>query len=78
MWVVTTATVLLFVWIAAKLWHIHSIPKKLAKEKNLSQAKFVIWLCLLGLIWKPLWVVAVLTIVIDWDKFQLWIKEARS
>lgn len=77
-WLVVLVTVGIFTWVAAKLWHIHSIPKYLAKEKGYSQAKLVFWLCILGLIWKPLWVLAVLTIVTDWDKVQQWIKEARS
>ena len=78
MWFVVIVTSGVFVWIAAKLWMIHSIPKHLAKEKGLAQAKLIFWLCILGLAWKPLWVLAVLAIVTDWDKAQQWIRGSRS
>lgn len=78
MWFVVLVTVALIAWGLAKLWQVHSMPKHLAKEKGLAQAKLVFWLCLLGLAWKPLWVLAVLAIVTDWDKVQLWIKGTRS
>ncbi len=78
MWFVVLVTVGIISWCLAKLWHVHSIPKHLAKEKGLAQAKLVFWLCILGLAWKPLWVLAVLAIVTDWDKVQLWLKGARS
>ena len=74
---VVLITLGIIVWVAAKLWHIHSIPKHLAKEKGLAQAKLVFWLCVLGLIWKPLWILAVLAIVTDWDKVQLWIRGTK-
>ncbi|MCZ4338674.1 Mg2+ and Co2+ transporter [Shewanella colwelliana] len=77
MWFVVLITLGIIVWVAAKLWHIHSIPKHLAKEKGLAQAKLVFWLCVLGLIWKPLWILAVLAIVTDWDKVQLWIRGTK-
>ena len=44
----------------------------------MHQAKLIFWLCMLGLIWKPLWVIAVIAIVTDWDKAQLWFKGTRS
>ncbi|HFQ5113983.1 Mg2+ and Co2+ transporter [Vibrio vulnificus] len=78
MWFVVIVTVAIFVWVAAKLWHVHSIPKYVAKEKGLEQAKLVFWLCILGLMYKPLWVLAVLAIVTDWDKLQQWIRGARQ
>lgn len=78
MWFVVVVTVAIAVWVVAKLWHIHSIPKHLAKERGLAQAKLVFWLCLLGLVYKPLWILAVIAIVTDWDKVQLWLKGARS
>ncbi|WP_239502677.1 Mg2+ and Co2+ transporter [Vibrio astriarenae] len=78
MWFVVVVTVAIAVWVIAKLWHIHSIPKHLAKERGLAQAKLVFWLCLLGLVYKPLWILAVIAIVTDWDKVQLWLKGARS
>ncbi|WP_394230354.1 Mg2+ and Co2+ transporter [Shewanella colwelliana] len=77
MWFVVLITLGIIVWVATKLWHIHSIPKHLAKEKGLAQAKLVFWLCVLGLIWKPLWILAVLAIVTDWDKVQLWIRGTK-
>ncbi|MDF2153545.1 Mg2+ and Co2+ transporter [Vibrio sp. CAU 1672] len=77
MWFVVIVTVAIAVWVIAKLWHIHSLPKHLAKERGLAQAKLVFWLCLLGLAYKPLWILAVIAIVTDWDKAQLWIKGTR-
>ncbi len=78
MWFVVLVTVAIISWALAKLWHIHSIPKHLAKEKGLAQAKLIFWLCILGLAWKPLWVLAVLAIVTDWDKVQEWIRGTKS
>ncbi len=78
MWFVVIVTVGIAIWVIAKLWHIHSIPKHLAKEKGLSQAKLIFWLCILGLFYKPLWIFAVLAIVTDWEKIQQWIKGAMS
>lgn len=77
MWFVIIVTVAIAVWVIAKLWHIHSIPKHVAKERDLAQAKLVFWLCLLGLVYKPLWMLAVIAIVTDWDRVQLWIKGTR-
>lgn len=77
MWFVIIVTVGIAVWVLAKLWHVHSIPKHLAKERGLAQAKLVFWLCLLGLVYKPLWVLAVIAIVTDWDKVQNWIRGTR-
>ncbi|MBW3695173.1 Mg2+ and Co2+ transporter [Vibrio sp. T187] len=77
MWVIALSTIALFAWVLNRLWFIHSIPKSKAKELNLGQSKLVFWLCILGIAWKPLWVAAVLAIVTDWDKVQLWLKEAR-
>ncbi len=76
MWFVVVITIAIAVWVLNKLWYIHSIPKHLAKEKGLAQAKLVFWLCILGLFYKPLWVLAVLAIVTDWDKVQQWLKGA--
>ncbi|USD43398.1 Mg2+ and Co2+ transporter [Vibrio sp. SCSIO 43135] len=78
MWAIVIFTAALLCWVLKKLWYIHSLPKIKAKELGLGQAKLVFWLCILGLAWKPLWVLAVLAIVTDWDKVQGWIKEARS
>ncbi|WP_076414403.1 Mg2+ and Co2+ transporter [Shewanella sp. UCD-KL12] len=77
MWFIVIVTIAIISWIAAKLWQIHSIPKHLAKEKGLAQAKLIFWLCILGLAWKPLWFLAALAIVTDWDKVQTWIKGTR-
>lgn len=78
MWVITVVTVGVFCWVAIKLWHLHSLPKYLAKERGMQQAKLVFWLCMLGLFWKPLWVLAVIAIVTDWDKVQQWIRGTRA
>ncbi len=78
MWFVVLVTVGIISWGLAKLWHVHSIPKHMAKEKGLAQAKLIFWLCILGLAWKPLWVIAVLAIVTDWDKVQEWLRGAKS
>ncbi len=78
MWFIILVTVGIISWVAAKIWHIHSIPKHLAKEKGLAQAKLIFWMCILGLVWKPLWVLAVLAIVTDWDKVQTWFRGAQS
>ncbi|MGS0693822.1 Mg2+ and Co2+ transporter [Shewanella sp. 0m-4] len=78
MWVVTLITVAIFAWTGLKLWHLHSLPKYLAKERGMQQAKLVFWLCMLGLFWKPLWVLAVIAIVTDWDRVQQWIKGTRT
>ena len=66
-----------FIWAIAKLWSLHSIPKALAKEKGFRQGKLVFWLCMLGLIWKPLWVLAVMAVVIDWDALADWLRSLR-
>ncbi len=78
MWFIVVVTLGIFAWTLSKLWYIHSIPKHLAKERGLSQAKLVFWLCILGMFYKPLWVIAVLTIVTDWDKIQNWLRGASS
>ena len=77
MWVVTLITIGIFSWATLKLWHLHSLPKYLAKEQGMQQAKLVFWLCMLGLFWKPLWVLAVIAIVTDWDRAQEWIRGTR-
>ncbi|WP_028863261.1 hypothetical protein [Psychromonas aquimarina] len=78
MWFVVIVTVGIALWVISKLWYVHSIPKHLAKDKGLAQAKLVFWLCILGLFFKPLWILAVLAIVTDWNKLQQWIKGAVS
>ena len=78
MWFVTLVTLGIFSWIALKLWHLHSLPKYLANERGMQQAKLIFWLCMLGIVWKPLWVLAVIAIVTDWDKAQEWIKGTRA
>ncbi|WP_394201225.1 Mg2+ and Co2+ transporter [Shewanella waksmanii] len=77
MWFITIVTIAIFSWVLLKLWHLHSLPKYLAKEKGMRQAKLVFWLCMLGLAWKPLWVLAVIAIVTDWDRVQEWIRGTR-
>lgn len=76
-WFVVLVTTGLFAWLAWKLWSLHSIPKQIAKKQGWSQAKLVFWLCMLGLIWKPLWIVAVVLVVIDWDALANWIRKLR-
>ena len=76
-WLVVLVTTGLFAWLAWKLWSLHSIPKQIAKKQGWSQARLVFWLCMLGLIWKPLWVVAVVLVVIDWDALANWIRKLR-
>ncbi|GLS82795.1 Mg2+ and Co2+ transporter [Paraferrimonas haliotis] len=78
MWFVILVTLGIVIWCIAKLWQVHSIPKKLAKERGMSQASLVFWLCIMGLFVKPLWIIAVLIIVTDWDKIQQWIKGAQA
>lgn len=73
-WFVVVATVTMFFWLSLKLWELHSIPKKLAREKGWKQARLVFWLTLLGLIWKPLWVLAVILVVTDWVAVADWIR----
>lgn len=73
-WFVVVVTVAMLFWLALKLWELHSIPKKLAREKGWKQARLVFWLTLLGLIWKPLWVLAVILVVTDWVAFADWIR----
>ncbi|MGS0725276.1 Mg2+ and Co2+ transporter, partial [Shewanella sp. 0m-11] len=46
MWVVTLITVAIFAWTGLKLWQLHSLPKYLAKERGMQQAKLVFWLCM--------------------------------
>ncbi len=78
MWFIVIVTLAITTWILSKLWHIHSIPKHVAKERNLPQEKLVFWLCILGLAYKPLWVLAVLSIVIDWQRIQEWLRGVKS
>lgn len=78
MWVLVIVSLSVAGWVVSKLWYIHSIPKHLAKERGLGQAKLIFWLCILGLFYKPLWILAVLAIVIDWEKLQQWIRGAVS
>jgi len=76
-WVIVLVTTSVFIWAIAKLWSLHSIPKVLAKEKGFRQGKLVFWLCMLGLIWKPLWILAVMAVVIDWGAFEDWVRSLR-
>lgn len=78
MWAIVIFTVLLLCWVLKKLWYIHSLPKMKAKEEGLAQAKLIFWLCIMGLVWKPLWIAAVIAIVTDWSKIQHWLKGART
>ncbi|WP_432469367.1 Mg2+ and Co2+ transporter [Agarivorans sp. QJM3NY_29] len=75
MWFVVLVTLGIAIWLIAKLWHIHSIPKHLAQEQGLAQAKLIFWLCILGLFYKPLWILAVLAIVTDWENYNSGLKE---
>ena len=77
-WFVVLVTVILFSWIAWKLWELHSVPKKISKELGWRQARLVFWLTMLGLIWKPLWVIAVILVVLDWDALADWIRALQS
>jgi hypothetical protein len=74
-WFVVLVTVGVVVFLAAKLWHLHSIPKY--QSKGMSQAKLVFWMTLLGLFFKPLWIFAVACIVIDWTALQNWIRGTK-
>jgi hypothetical protein len=76
-WLVVILTMGIFAFIAWKLWGLHSIPKQLAKQRGWKQAQLVFWLCMLGLIWKPLWVAAVVLVVIDWEALADWIRALR-
>ncbi len=78
MWFVVVITIAILVWVLNKLWYIHSLPKHLAKEKGLGQAKLIFWLCMIGLFYKPLWIIAVLIIVTDWNKVQQWIRGVQA
>jgi len=77
-WFIVIVTSSFFIWAIAKFWSLHSIPKVLAKEKGFRQGKLVFWLCMLGLIWKPLWILAVMAVVIDWDAFEDWVRSLRE
>jgi hypothetical protein len=76
-WFVVLVTTGIFVWLAWNLWKLHSIPKQISKREGWSQARLVFWLCMLGLIWKPLWVIAVIVVVIDWDALANWIRSLQ-
>ncbi len=76
-WFVVLVTTGVFVWLIAKLWSLHSIPKVLAKEKGYAQGRLVFWLCMLGLIWKPLWILAVMAVVVDWDALTDWLRSLK-
>lgn len=72
MWLIVIVTVGMVVWLVTKAWQIHCIPKKQASGS--AQAKLVIWLSLLGLFWKPLWLLAVILILIDWQAMATWLR----
>ncbi|CAK3538241.1 Mg2+ and Co2+ transporter [Vibrio crassostreae] len=74
-WVIITVTLGVFIVISAKLWHLHSLPKY--ASKGTAQGKVVFWMTALGLFYKPLWIIAVITVLVDWDAIQRWIKETR-
>jgi hypothetical protein len=76
MWLILFITLGIMFFVLKKLWNVHSIPKHLAKERGYSQAKLVFWLCILGLAWKPLWIAAVLMMVVDWTALQNWFRES--
>jgi len=76
-WFVVLFTMVLLIWLIAKLWSLHSIPKVLAREKGYTQGRLVFWLTMLGMIWKPLWVLAVLAVVVDWDALANWLRRLR-
>ena len=35
------------------------------------------WLTLLGVIWKPLWILAVILVVTDWDALADWVRRLQ-
>lgn len=78
MWVTLFFSIVFTVVVLSKLWKLHTIPKRLAKERGYSQVRLVVWLTLLGLFWKPLWIAAVLIVAIDWTAMTSWIKEIRQ
>ena len=78
MWIVLISTLALVIWLGMKFWQYHSLPKVIAKKKNMAQTQFIFWLCMLGLVWKELWVLAVLAITIDWSLVQQWIRGTRQ
>ena len=76
-WLVVIVTLAMLSWLAWKLWELHSVPKRLSRERGWKQARLVFWLTLLGLVWKPLWVLAVILVATDWDAFADWIRSLR-
>lgn len=76
-WFIVLLTLSIVIWLIATLWTLHSLPKKLAKEKDFAQVKLVFWLAMLGLIWKPLWILAVMAVVIDWNALTNWLRSLR-
>lgn len=70
MWVLLLVTLALVLFLASQFWKLHSLPKKLAKER--AQGRFVFWLCIFGLWFKPLWVLAALLMVVDWEALRVW------
>ncbi|MBY5921203.1 Mg2+ and Co2+ transporter [Ferrimonas balearica] len=73
MWVLIAVSVGILGYVAAKLWKLHSLPKMIAKERGISQAKLVFWMCIFGLFYKPLWIAAVLCLVTDWTAVRHWL-----
>ena len=76
-WFIILVTLGIFSWLAWKLWTIHSLPKTIAKQRGWRQARLVFWLSILGLIWKPLWIIAVVLVVLDWDALADWIRSVQ-
>jgi hypothetical protein len=76
-WLIVSVTLVMFSWLAWKLWQLHSIPKRFARERGWRQARLMFWLTLLGLIWKPLWILAVILVVTDWEALADWIRRLQ-
>lgn len=48
---------------------------------NILESTLFMWFIVavtLGMFYKPLWIIAVLAIVTDWDKLQQWIRGASQ
>ncbi|SET09374.1 Mg2+ and Co2+ transporter [Thalassotalea agarivorans] len=73
-WVIIIVTTGIFAFVAWKLWQLHCIPKKIAKEKGLPQANLIFWLSICGLFFKPLWILAILLMAIDYTALRTWLK----
>ena len=73
-WFIVLVTVSTFIWAIWKLWKLHSLPKYQAKDKGYSQGRLVFWLCMIGLFVKPLWILAIILVVIDWDALRNWLR----